>query len=241
MTGSVAIAADLASFALVLRVRAEDTDAGVIAAVDASAAQRPTAVVVDLGRGGRRSPGLLHDISSRCAHHAVLLLLAPPLAATMALAGPVTLVSRFRSYPNVDGALASLPHAALPPSHRRTLSLDAVHTAPAEARAVVGDAVRTWGLDDLVFPTELVASELVSNAVVHAATRVDVLVRRSSEHGLKIGVRDRSTSPPQLPTHAPSDVSQRRGRGLFLVSLMAKRWGFLIGSADKVVWAAIER
>jgi anti-sigma regulatory factor (Ser/Thr protein kinase) len=241
MINSVSITADLASFALVLRVQAEDTDDGVIAAVDASAAQRPTAVVVDLGRGGRRSPGLLHDINSRCAHHAVLLLLAPPLAATIAFAGPVTLVSRFRSYPSVDGALASLPHAALPPSHGRTLSLDAVHTAPAEARAVAGDAVRTWGLDDLVLPTELVASELVSNAVVHAATRVDVLVRRYSEHGLKIGVRDRCASPPQLPTHAPSDVGERRGRGLFLVSVMAKRWGSLIGSADKVVWAAIER
>jgi hypothetical protein len=38
-----------------------------------------------------------------------------------------------------------------------------------------------------------------------------------------------------------SDATQLGGRGLFLVSVTAARWGFLLGSADKVVWAAIER
>lgn len=240
MTTSVAVAADLDSFALVLRVRAHDSDEGVIAAVDASAAQHPTAVVVDLAGGGRRSPTLLQTISSRCAHYAVPLLFAPLLAATMAFAGPATPMSRLRSYPNVDGALASLPHAALPPSHRRTLSLDAVHSAPAQARALVAEAARSWGLDDLVFAAELIASELVSNAVVHAATQVDVLVRRGG-HGFEIRVRDHSPNPPALPAHAPSDLAAVRGRGLFLISVTAKRWGCLVGSADKVVWAAIER
>ena len=235
MTMSVAVAADLDSFALVLRVRPEDTDDRVLAAVDASAAQHPAAVVVDLMRGGRRSPTLLQAVSNRCAQYAVPLLVAPLLALT--LTAPAALVSRLRSYPSVDGALASLPHAA---SHRRTLSLEAVATAPARARSVAAEAVRGWGLHDLVFASELVASELVSNAVLHASTAVDLLVRRR-EHGLDIGVRDRDPNPPQLVAHDPSDVGELRGRGLFLVSVTAKRWGFLLGSHDKVVWAAIER
>jgi anti-sigma regulatory factor (Ser/Thr protein kinase) len=245
MTTSVAVAADLDSFALVLRVVPEDTDDGIVAAVDMSAAQHPTAVVVDLRRGGRRSPTFLNTISNRCAQYAVPLLVAPLLvaplvAATLALTGPAAALPRLRTYPNVEGALASLPHAAAPASHRRAVTLNAVATAPARARTVAAEAVSAWGMHDLVFASELVASELVSNAVMHAATDVDLMVRRHGP-GLAIGVRDRSPRPPQMAAHDPSDVGKPRGRGLFLVSVTAKRWGFLIGSADKVVWAVIER
>ena len=239
MTMSVAVAADLDSFALVLRVGPQDTDDRVLAAVDASAAQRPTAVVVDLLSAGRRSASLLAAISNRCGQYAVPLLVAPLLALTATV--PTLVVSQqLRVYPSVDGALASLPHATLPESHRRTVSLDAVATAPALARSVAAEAVRSWGLHDLVFASELVASELVSNAVMHAATDVELLVRRR-ERGLEIRVRDGDPNPPLFVAHSPSDVGQLRGRGLFLVSVVAKRWGFLLGSADKVVWAAIER
>jgi anti-sigma regulatory factor (Ser/Thr protein kinase) len=119
--------------------------------------------------------------------------------------------------------------------------LSAGATAPAQARMVAAEAAREWGLPDLAYPSELIASELVSNAVVHAATEVDLLIRRNGGAGLEIRVRDHSSSPPQLAEHDPSDVRELRGRGLFLVSVTAKRWGYLIGSADKLVWAALER
>jgi anti-sigma regulatory factor (Ser/Thr protein kinase) len=237
MTTSVAVAADLASFALILRVEPGDTDERVCAAVDASAAQRPAAVVIDLAAGGRRSPGLLQDLSRRCARHAVPLLVAPLLAAGLVLAGQT---APLHVFPSVAAALGSLPDASRPATDQRTLRLPADESAPARARAVAAEATYSWGLPDLLYPAELVTSELVSNAVLHAATPVDVLVRRS-DRGLRIGVRDRSAVAPHAVRHPPSDVRQTRGRGLFLVSATAARWGWLVGTSDKIVWALLER
>jgi anti-sigma regulatory factor (Ser/Thr protein kinase) len=231
MTARVAVATDLHSLAVVLRVQPDDPDDEVLTAVDVSAAQHPAAVVVDLAADRRREPGLLRAISQRCSHYAVPLLVVPLLA------GSVPAPRAFRTVP---AALASLPHAALPSEHRRAVSLPAAVTTPAQARTVAGDALHGWHLDDLRVSAELVVSELVSNAVQHAATAVDLLVQRTTR-GVQISVRDGSPNPPRAAGHDPSDVARPGGRGLFLVSIIAARWGFLVGSVDKVVWATIEK
>jgi anti-sigma regulatory factor (Ser/Thr protein kinase) len=231
MTSRVAVATDLDSLAFVLHVQPDDPDDAVLTAVDVSAAQHPAAVVVDLAADRRPGPGLLRAISQRCSQYAVPLLVVPLLAGT---------VPEPRSFRTVPAALASLPHAALRSEHRLAVSLPAAVTAPAQARTVAGDALRGWHLDDLLVASELVVSELVSNAVQHAATAMDLLVQRTTR-GIRISVRDGSPKPPQVAGHDPSDVAHPRGRGLFLVSVTAARWGFLVGSVDKVVWATIEK
>jgi anti-sigma regulatory factor (Ser/Thr protein kinase) len=226
MTPGVAVATDLDTFALVLTVTATDTEAGVLSAADRSAAQRPAAVVVDLT--DQPHAPVQPELRRICARYAV------PLLVTVAL---VAGAGGQPTFPDVAHALATLPHANLPAADRRTLSLEPAVTAPARARAAVGEAVAAWGLTDLSFPTELIISELVSNAVRHAAPPVDLLVRRTTS-GLCVAVRDRNPVPPAAPVARP-DAGALGGRGLYLIATTASRWGYLVGSADKVVWAMI--
>jgi len=226
MTTSVAVATDLDTFALVLTVAPTDTEAGVLSAADRSAAQRPAAVVVDLTH--QPDAPVLPELRRICARYAVPLL----VAVTLATGAP-----RPATYPDVARALATLPPANLPATDRRTVALEPLPTAPGQARASAGAAMADWGLTDLAFPTELITSELVSNAVRHAAPPVELLLRRT-HGGLYIAVRDHSPVPPPAPTTLPA-VAALGGRGLYLVAATASRWGYLVGSADKVVWAMV--
>lgn len=226
MTTSVAVATDLDTFAFVLSVAATDTEDGVFTAADRSAAQRPSAVVVDLT--GQPDAPVLPELRRICARYAVPLLVAVTLA---------TGAVRAATFPDVAHALATLPHANLPVTDRRTLSLAPTQSAPGEARMMAGAAIAAWGLPELTFATELITSELVSNAVRHATPPVDLLLRRTPV-GLCVAVRDRSPVPPPASPALP-EAGSLGGRGLYLVSAVASGWGYLVGSADKVVWAMI--
>jgi len=158
------------------------------------------------------------------------------LAATLAATAPSSSSSAPAGFPDVQNALAALPRRGTPDS--RTLTLAAIETAPARSRTVVAEELTAWGLEHLMFPAQLVASELVSNAVLHAAPPVGLLVRRM-DTGLLIGVHDRSGTPPIPSIEDPSDVDSQGGRGLVIVPAMARRWGTLLGTDEKIVWADI--
>jgi hypothetical protein len=80
----------------------------------------------------------------------------------------------------------------------------------------------------------VVLSELASNAVRHARTPFEVTVRVGDT--VWIGVRDHSRRQPRLLLAAPQDVS---GRGLLIVSTLARRWGVDWRDGAKVVWAEL--
>jgi anti-sigma regulatory factor (Ser/Thr protein kinase) len=81
-----------------------------------------------------------------------------------------------------------------------------------------------------------VTSELVSNAIDHAGTMMNLRLTRRPRY-LHIAVRDGSTTAPR---RAPlPDPSASGGRGLHLVASMAVRWGSLPSEAGKVVWATL--
>jgi hypothetical protein len=80
----------------------------------------------------------------------------------------------------------------------------------------------------------VVLSELASNAVRHAHTPFDVTVRVGDV--VWIGVRDVSRRQPRVLFASTGDVS---GRGLLLVSSLARRWGIDWRDSDKVVWAEL--
>lgn len=117
-------------------------------------------------------------------------------------------------------------------------------TAPASARRFVRDTLQAWvttgtaadghGLiDDAV----LLTSELVTNAVVHAGTRVRITCRLV-EDGIEVIVSDghpAGTVPePPLGGHVPADRTS--GRGLLLPSALASAWGITYGHSAKAVW-----
>lgn len=125
----------------------------------------------------------------------------------------------------------------------RAIRLPAQPCAAALARRYVRQLLTEWGLAALADTAQLVASELVTNAVT-AADQVPVGVpqvievsARRSHGSVIISVRDPSPEPP-VRQHA--DPGAAAGRGLLIVSALAAGWGH--GPADgggKVVWCQL--
>ena len=107
---------------------------------------------------------------------------------------------------------------------------------PAQARQRLGSEFSFWGLGaDEVDAAVLVANELVSNAVEHARTELELTVQLD---GGLIAIRVRDGSPAE-PRRHPYDLSARRGRGLQIVAALAFRWGWIPHADGKTVWADV--
>jgi hypothetical protein len=128
---------------------------------------------------------------------------------------------------------------SVPPRHRSTLLHDTllpVPSAGARARELAGLACARWELPHLLRPACLIASELATNAAVHAGTLA--AIRFSiGRHFLLISVRDGSTAAPRLDSRPPLDPGA--GRGLLLIDATAYRWGYHPCEDGKVVWASL--
>ncbi|MFF3623512.1 SpoIIE family protein phosphatase [Streptomyces sp. NPDC002467] len=106
---------------------------------------------------------------------------------------------------------------------------------PSAVGAVRNAAARKldeWGLQELAFATELILSELITNAVRHG--RAPVRVRLLYDHTLTCEVWDGSSTAPHLRYAATTDEG---GRGLFLVAQLSEHWGTRYTSEGKVIWA----
>jgi anti-sigma regulatory factor (Ser/Thr protein kinase) len=106
------------------------------------------------------------------------------------------------------------------------------------ARRVVVDKVRTWGVpldEETVDAIRLVASELITNAVVHGEGPVTVALYHRPGR-LVIDVLDGNPSAPQMGCAQADDES---GRGLALVGLLAARCAWEPSGHGKRVWAEI--
>ena len=78
----------------------------------------------------------------------------------------------------------------------------------------------------------LLTNELVTNAVVHAGTRIDVVVR--DLHGfVQIEVFD---AGKQIPAVAEGTFASESGRGLGIVAALSAAWGVNPGPDGKTVW-----
>ena len=93
-------------------------------------------------------------------------------------------------------------------------------------------ALEAEDVDPVVDTAELLVSELVTNAVRHAATPSELMVAYFDET-LRVHVADDDRSPPQL---AQPDWSAEGGRGLLLVDVLADRWGWQPTPNGKRVW-----
>lgn len=91
--------------------------------------------------------------------------------------------------------------------------------------------LRRWGLDALLDSTELMVSEVVTNAVRYASRPISLRLLRTDV--LRCEVTDDSPQVPRMRQAAPGDEG---GRGLFLVDRLAQRWGATRLSTGKVVW-----
>ncbi|MGW2562707.1 SpoIIE family protein phosphatase [Streptomyces sp. NPDC001514] len=101
----------------------------------------------------------------------------------------------------------------------------------AVARRLVGRRLADWGLDDLRFSTELIASELVTNAVRYSPGPVGLRLIR--DRALTCEVSDTSSAAPHL-RHAEAD--DEGGRGLDLVAHFTQHWGTRRTESGKTIW-----
>ncbi|MFF8432122.1 SpoIIE family protein phosphatase [Streptomyces sp. NPDC016566] len=104
--------------------------------------------------------------------------------------------------------------------------------AVSEVRASVTRQLAEWDLDEMSFTTELILSELVTNAIRYG--RGPIGVRLLRDRTLICEVSDRSTTSPHLRYAATTDEG---GRGLFLVAQLAERWGTRYTHNGKIIWA----
>ncbi|WP_164540391.1 SpoIIE family protein phosphatase [Streptomyces abyssomicinicus] len=101
----------------------------------------------------------------------------------------------------------------------------------ARAREVATAQLAEWGLDDMAFSTELIVSELVTNAIRHAGGPIGL--RLVKDDRLVCEVSDPSQAQPHLRRARTSDEG---GRGLFLIAQLADRWGSRYTTGGKTIW-----
>ncbi|MFD0003247.1 SpoIIE family protein phosphatase [Streptomyces sp. NPDC127178] len=104
--------------------------------------------------------------------------------------------------------------------------------AVGQVRSEVTRTLEAWGLEELSFTTELILSELVTNAIRYGGE--PIRVRMLHDRSLICEVFDSSSTSPHLRYATMTDEG---GRGLFLVAQLADRWGTRYLPAGKVIWA----
>ncbi|MCT9104948.1 SpoIIE family protein phosphatase [Streptomyces mirabilis] len=104
-----------------------------------------------------------------------------------------------------------------------------------EARHMIRAAVRAWGGGERADDVELVADELITNALMHTEGAAIVTLRVLSGPGrrLRAEVEDSSSALPRRREAGESGVS---GRGLLLVDRLADVWGVEARGGGKCVW-----
>ncbi|MGW2047443.1 SpoIIE family protein phosphatase [Streptomyces sp. NPDC001858] len=115
------------------------------------------------------------------------------------------------------------------------------HVAPGdpealiEARHMIRAAARAWGVRVRSDEIELVADELITNALMHTEGAAIVTLRAltGGERRLRVEVEDSSSA---LPRRREPGVSGVSGRGLLLVDLLADAWGVEARGGGKCVW-----
>jgi anti-sigma regulatory factor (Ser/Thr protein kinase) len=129
---------------------------------------------------------------------------------------------------------------------RTELEFAALPTAPACARGLVRFVAHEWGLQDLADTAELLASELITNAV-RASERLRIradlaivpvvgLWLVSDKSSLVIHVWDGSD---EMPVRRNAAIDEESGRGLMLVEHLGKDWGAYRKATGKVVWVMV--
>lgn len=248
----VLVVDDDADFRLVLRLALEGHRSFVIVAeaqdgpgaADVAAGSQPDLVLLDTDLGGLDAFDALPGIH-RAAPGARIVLMSSHAPADVDMAsravGAVGFLSkgtRARRFPEELAAIAGLVGAIQAVLDEARTRLGRGDTTPRAARRFVQEALAQWDLDELTDTVILLVSEVVTNAVVHAESDVEVLVRLTADAAC-VEVTDSSDSA-LVPRQATSDDTS--GRGLALVESLARRWGVRRApGGGKTVWFEVDR
>lgn len=118
-----------------------------------------------------------------------------------------------------------------------TIELPPEAVSARRARHWVTDRIAGYGLEPLGDAVELLTAEVVTNALLHANTRLRLHVRREGA-GVQVEVHDGSSVPPHRQ-HFSSTATT--GRGVGLLDDLADEWGWRPEDDGKTVWFRVLR
>jgi anti-sigma regulatory factor (Ser/Thr protein kinase) len=124
----------------------------------------------------------------------------------------------------------------------RQLELPARPESAGAARRFAHSCLLEWQLDRLTDDVDVVVSELVTNALLHARGEgrrpapIHLEVLRDQD-SLVCRVTDASVAPP---SQEAAGETAENGRGLLLVDVLSAQWGWLSGPGGKSVWARFD-
>jgi DNA-binding NarL/FixJ family response regulator len=231
---------------LIVRTLLKRAGIGPIAeVVDAEAAlahlehEQPDLIVLDLAMPGRSGLEVLPDLAARAPGASIVVVSNFPRRRAGEAAierGAVGYVEK-RVAPErmVQEILMAAAIAGTATDHIST-ALPAAASSPRAARALVRDMLGEEETS-LVETVELLVSELVTNAIVHASSAPRVEADFAREQ-VRVAVYDDDPTPPRL---RDPDGERPGGRGLHLLDGLASRWGTEASGAGKVVWFELDR
>jgi hypothetical protein len=201
-------------------------------------AEAPGAVVVDLGDAagfGAEAIDALCDVARINARWPAARLLICPMSGGRGAQLRGAGLAASAQLCGTRSAARMLADAAPSPRRLRRRMPPTVE-APAAARALAVAACAEWGRTELADRAQVLVSELVTNAVMHAATELDLTLLLRDD-GLSVAVGDRDPRP--LNRRAEVAATDPHGRGGLLLDALARSWGQLPRSDGKVVWAIV--
>ncbi|MFJ9833501.1 SpoIIE family protein phosphatase [Streptomyces sp. NPDC101169] len=136
--------------------------------------------------------------------------------------------------PSDDVALLLARTHALGARQVASWDVDPDPVAVSRARSDVARQLVSWGLESLEFTTELMVSELVTNAIRYG--RPPIRLRLIHDRALMCEVSDTSNTTPHMRRARTYDEG---GRGLLLIAQLAAHWGTRHARQGKTVWAEL--
>lgn len=116
--------------------------------------------------------------------------------------------------------------------------LSADRSSARDARRAVSDTLSTWGWEDLADDAVLLVSELVTNALLHAHSGIELVIVGQGER-LRVEVHDEGVGQPTVRHFSPTSGT---GRGLQLVGTLSSAWGVESNAGGgKAVWFELDR
>ncbi|MEV4192822.1 SpoIIE family protein phosphatase [Streptomyces toxytricini] len=158
-----------------------------------------------------------------------------------ALAGPartpedtctVVIDAMLPARPSDDVALLVARTRRLDPARIAEWDVPPDPAAVSPVRNACARRLADWGLEDIAFTTELILSELITNAIRYGTE--PIRVRLLYDRSLICEVFDGSSTSPHLRR---AEATDEGGRGLFLVAQFAERWGTRYTARGKIIWS----
>jgi hypothetical protein len=207
-------------------------------------ADEPRVVECDLTGTAARGPGLADaftPVGSYLAHWPGTVVMVhapdPELRADLRSAA---FADRMLVHTSWD-ASAEGDHHMLPHLRRYRRRLPPVSTAPREARTCTADVLMDWQMPHLVGAATQVVSELVTHALDHSVSTLDLTLSRVDDR-IRLAVRDDGGTPPAAGFADPPRAPLSRP-GLRLMQTFAQHWDVIPAHAvgrGKTVWAVLD-